>query len=306
MKPLLPQGARVAVIAPAGQFSAERLAAGCEQLRSWDLQPVEAPNLCARDLYCAGTASQRLADLDWALSDPSIDAVWAARGGFGCAHLLPELHPERWIAKPVVGFSDLTALLNPLWQAGWLERGGQLVHGPVVQTLAAGPPQGSTVPVLVDLESRALLQSVLSGAPQPLAGRWVGGPQPQGSGPVVGGNLAVLASLCGTPWQLKASGAIVLLEEVGEAPYRIDRMITQLIQSGALRGAVGVGVGDLLGAQAVDATGRLYDALELLIERLAPTGLPVVAALPFGHGPRNFAWPLGAPAQMTAEGLFWL
>ncbi len=305
MKPLLAPGARVAIVAPAGQFSAERLAAGCEQLRAWDLEPVEAPNLCARDLYCAGTASQRLADLDWALSDPQIDGVWAARGGFGCAHLLPELNPERWIAKPLLGFSDLTALLNPLHQARWLQRGGQLVHAPVVQTLAAGPAEGSSVPVLVDAESRSVLWSLLRGSAPALAGRWVGGPRPEHSAPVVGGNLAVLASLCGTPWQLQARGAIVLLEEIAEAPYRIDRMITQLLQAGALEGAVAIGVGDLLGSEACDASGRLYSGLELLVERLAPTGLPVVAELPFGHGPRNFAWPLGAQARLTPDGLIW-
>lgn len=306
MKSLLNSGSRVAIIAPAGQFSAERLAAGCEQLRAWDLEPVESPNLSARDLYCAGTPGQRLADLDWALSDPLIDAVWAARGGFGCAHLLPDIATARWIAKPLLGFSDLTALLNPLRQAGWLDRGGQLIHAPVVQTLAAGPAEGTAVPVLVDAESRSLLWSLLRGLPLPLPGRWVGGPRPGHAGPVVGGNLTVLASLCGTPWQLQARGAIVLLEEIAEAPYRIDRMITQLLQSGALDGALAIGLGDLLGSEAPDAAGRIYTGQDVLVERLASVGLPVVAGLPFGHGPRNFAWPVGAVARLGPEGLDWV
>lgn len=307
MTPMLTDGARVAILAPAGIYSPERLASGYEQLRAYGLSPVEAPNLCAKDRYCAGTAVQRLADLDWALSDPTIDAVWAARGGFGCAHLLPDLGLERWIAKPIIGFSDLTALLNPLHQAGWLQRGGQLIHGPVVQTLAAGPAEGSAAPVLVDQESRNVLQSLLLGEARLFPGQWIAGPRPNGlTGPVVGGNLAVLASLCGTPWQLQARGAIVLLEDVSEAPYRIDRLITQLLQSGALDGALAVGIGELVGCDATDASGLSYGSLPVLVERLAATGLPVVAELPFGHGPRNFAWPLGAVARMTADGLAWV
>lgn len=299
MKPLLAPGARVAIVAPAGQFSAERLVAGAEQLRQWGLEPSFSRHLFAQDLYFAGTAAQRLSDLQEALADPRIDAVWAARGGYGCAHLLPQLKLEACPPKLIIGFSDLTALLNPLRQAGWLRRGGALVHGPVVQTLAAGPEQGSDNPVLVDAESRKALQLLLNGRPQALQARQCAGPVAAVRGPLVGGNLSVLASLAGTPWQLKSRGAIVLLEEVGEAPYRIDRLITQLIQSGSLHGAKAIAVGQLIGSQALDSQGRSYSGGDLLLKRLEPLGIPVFMDLEFGHGARNLPWILGAQAKLA-------
>jgi muramoyltetrapeptide carboxypeptidase len=289
----------VAIVAPAGQFSAERLVAGTEQLRQWGLEPSFSRHLFAQDLYFAGTPAQRLSDLQEALADPHIDAVWAARGGYGCAHLLPQLKLEACPPKLIIGFSDLTALLNPLRQAGWLRRGGALVHGPVVQTLAAGPEQGSDNPVLVDAESRKAMQLLLNGQPQALRTRQCAGPVAAVRGPLVGGNLSVLASLAGTPWQLKSRGAIVLLEEVGEAPYRIDRLITQLIQSGSLRGAKAVAVGQLIASQAIDSQGRSYTGGDLLLKRLEPLGIPVFMDLEFGHGARNLPWLLGAQAKLA-------
>lgn len=299
MKPLLAPGARVAIVAPAGQFSAERLLAGSEQLRQWGLEPSFSRHLFAQDFYFAGTAAQRLSDLQEALEDPQIDAVWAARGGYGCAHLLPQLKLDTCQPKILIGFSDLTALLNPLRQAGWLRRGGALVHGPVVQTLAAGPEQGSDNPVLVDAESRKALQLLLNGQPQSLRARQCAGPVTAVRGPLVGGNLSVLASLAGTPWQLKSRGAIVLLEEVGEAPYRVDRLATQLIQSGSLRGAKAVAVGQLIASEAIDSQGRSYTGADLLIKCLEPLGIPVFADLEFGHGARNLPWRLGAQATLA-------
>lgn len=303
MRPLITAGARLAIIAPAGQFSAERLELGCEQLRQWGFEPRFSPHLFARDGYCAGTPEQRLADLRWALTDPAIDAVWAARGGFGCAHLLPHLAVDDWQPKPILGFSDLTALLNPLRQAGWLRRGGALIHGPVVQTLAPGPAEGSAAPVVVDAASRQALRDLLQGRPWRARLQQLAGPRAALRGRLVGGNLSVLASLAGTPWQLRSRGAVVVIEEVGEAPYRIDRLVTQLVQSGSLRGARAIAVGELLGAEAVDPQGQPYSGLELLVRRLEPLGLPVLAGLPVGHGARNFAWPVGAQAILNGEEL---
>ena len=303
----LPQGARVAVIAPAARFSTDRLLAGVEFLRGLGLEPVLAPQLFATDRYHAGTSAQRLADLVWAATDPHIDAIWLARGGFGCAHLLNDLPWEILNPRPLIGFSDATALLVALWQAGWTTTdNGHLVHGPVVQTLAPTVAQGRVAPVLVDNETRAAIRDLVAGSPVALPGRHLCGPPRQPpSGPVVGGNLTVLASLCGTPWQLQAKGCIVVLEDVGEAPYRLDRCLTQLLQAGSLTGAVGIALGQLIDAGASDADGIEYGALEVLRDCLSPLGIPVICDLPVGHGPRNLPWFFGRRGNLTDSGIQW-
>ncbi len=302
----LPADARVAVIAPAGRFAKDRLLAGCDTLRAWGYRPVFGPNLFAADRYHAGTPAERLDDFVWAATDPAIDAIWLARGGFGCAHLLPQLPWERLAARPLIGFSDATALHTALWQAGWTTaQGGALVHGPVVQTMAPAPPAGSTSPVLVDHETRAALREVLSGHAVPLPGRRLCGPPGRRDGPVVGGNLTVLASLCGTPWQLQGAGCIVVLEDVGEAPYRLDRLVTQLLQAGCLDGCAGLALGQFIDAQGTDADGLDYGPLDVLRDRLTPLGVPVLCDLPVGHGPRNLPWQVGRRGVLTDGGLLW-
>lgn len=306
MTALVAPGATVAVIAPAGRFVAERLDAGMATLQGWGYEIALGRHLRATDHYHAGTPEQRLADLQWALDDPGVHAVWLARGGFGCAQLLPGVRLSTKKAKPIIGFSDATALHTALLRKGWLAAGGALIHGPVVHTLAPCAQEGSADPVLVDAESRrALLHLLHHCEAAQHAGRLLVGPQTVVRGPVVGGNLSVLASLCGTRWQLQARGAIVLLEEVAEAPYRVDRMVTQLLQSGCLAGAVGIGLGDFTACAATDAGGLPYSAAEILAQRLAPLQIPVVTGLAFGHGPRNIAWPVGAMAELGPTGLCW-
>lgn len=307
MPPLLRSGARIAVVAPAGRFSRERLEKGAAVLHDWGYEVVYGPNLSAVDRYHAGTIDQRASDLAWACTDPTIDAVWLARGGFGCAHLLPVLPWEKLLARPLLGFSDATALHVALWLAGWttFDR-GLLVHGPVVQTLAPAPADGSPSPVLVDQVTRVALRDLLEGRPTALPGRTLCGPAAVVEGPVVGGNLTVLASLCGTRWQLRARGSIVILEDVGEAPYRLDRALTQLIQSGALAGAVGIALGQMLDGAGRDPEGVEYGPLEVLRDRLMPLRIPVLCDLPVGHGVRNLPWLFGRRGRMDGRGVVWL
>jgi muramoyltetrapeptide carboxypeptidase len=122
-------------------------------------------------------------------------------------------------------------------------------------------------------------------------------------GPVIGGNLAVLASLCGTSAQLRGRSAIVVLEELKEAPYRIDRLLSQLLASGGLDGVAGIALGDFLNCEPKDADWTLTDVLRDL---LLPLGVPVLTGLPVGHGARNFAFPYGALAEMDGEGVRFL
>lgn len=286
---MLKQGSRIAVVAPAGVFDPERLATGIDLVQGWGYELVRAPNLDARHRYTAGTVAERASDLVWALTAPDIDAVWFARGGFGTAHLLPFVPWQALDGRPVIGFSDATALLVNLGSRGHRAA----VHGPVLHALAE--PH-------LEAESRGALASLLAGqARGSLPGRPIAGPLIEIAGPLSGGNLAVLASLAGTPWAWSARGKIALLEDVGEAPYRLDRMLTQLLQSGALDGCLGIALGEFVDCRVPQGADWTLEGV--LADLLAPLGVPVVAGLPVGHGRRNHALVQEATVWLHGEGL---
>jgi muramoyltetrapeptide carboxypeptidase len=281
---LLSRGARVAVVAPAHPFDPERLRGGLDWLRDWGATPVEAPNLRARHRYTAGTVAERAADLQWALSHPDLDAVWFARGGSGTGRLLDALDWSRVVAqRPVFGFSDATALFCGLWRRGR----GRPVHAPVLHSIL-GPG---------DAESRDHLAATLAGRSAPLPARQLCGPVGPVEAPLLGGNLCVLASLCGTPWQLDARGALLLLEDIGEPPYKLDRLIWQLDRAGALDGLAGVALGEFTGCGPRDPDAG-WDLDALFTDLLGGRGVPVFTDLPVGHGARNHAFVWGRRVRL--------
>ena len=254
-------GARIGVFAPSHRFDALRLEAGLQVLRDAGHQPVLAPNVFATHRYLAGTDAERLSDLEWALNDPELDAAWMVRGGSGLGRLLPMLSRPR---RGAIGFSDGTALHVALFQR----------HG----------LQGWHAPVLHSLTSQGLKRPVST---------WDGEGSGRAAGRVVGGNLCVLTSLCGTPDQLQAQGCLLALEDIGEPAYKVDRMLNQLRLSGALQGVVGVLLGDF---------GELPELLDIVREHL---DLPFAFGLPFGHGALNLPWRYGQPAELVEGRLTW-
>jgi muramoyltetrapeptide carboxypeptidase len=285
---VLPPNATIAVVAPAGIPKLDGLEQGLALLRSWGYRPVVGPHLRERHLYNAGVAAARAADLGWALSAPEVDAVWLARGGYGCVHCLPSLPREGLDGRPVLGCSDATALFAALLT----RRVSALVHGPMLETIATN----------VDDATRARVRAMLAGAEvEPIPGEHFCGPEVEVEGPVVGGNLCVLACVAGTPWALSARGAILVLEDIGEAPYRIDRMIAQLAHSGALDGVLGIALGDFVACRPPE--GASYTLDDVLRDVLAPLGVPVIARLPLGHGSQNLAFRVGAHGAIRAGAL---
>lgn len=291
--PPLRPGDRVRVVAPASPFPPDDLRAGLDVLRSWGLVPVVRDDLFERRAYLAGTVQRRVDELQEAFADPDCRAVLAARGGYGVTTLLRHLDPAPLVAdpKPIVGCSDLTALLA--WASG---HGVAGLHGPMVAGLGRGD----------DAEGAAALRQTLFGAGAvehrpglPDAEAWCVAPG-HARGVLVGGSLSLLAALCGTPWQPKTRGAIVLLEDVGERPYRIDRLLTQCEDAGLFDGAAAVVLGDFTGCEEPGLTWR--DAVDRVFRRLP---LPVLAGLPFGHGRPNLPLPIGARAEVDA-GAGWL
>jgi muramoyltetrapeptide carboxypeptidase len=282
MSQILPEGARIAMVAPSGIHNPEQLYAGMEIATSlgYTLVPVHVDT--PRHRYLAATDSVRRTHLLHALRSPEFDAVWMTRGGFGLTRIIESL-PQDLPRRPVIGFSDGTALFARLHQSH------TCVHGPVIHSL----PNTTT-------EAREHLRNLLQGnSISPLMGRsWHPGSV---TAPLVGGNLAMLAALCGTPDQLNARGKILLIEEVGEAPYRIDRMLTQLHKAGCFNGVAGVAFGAFTDCRIPNT--HDYTIPQILIESTENLAIPVIGDLPIGHGPNNFAFIWGQDATIKKDTL---
>ena len=196
----------------------------------------------------------------------------------------------------MIGFSDATALLSAM-----ANRGLRAVHGPVLHGLTDFDLGSNPPPTPIDTESRSVLRRLLeTGVAPHLPGRPLCGPSGPVSGRVLGGNLTVLASLMGTPWALDTRGAVVLLEDVKEHPYRIERALCQLIDAGGLQGAVGIALGDFYHCRPDSADYTLGDVFK---EHLEPLGIPVIFGLPVGHSVHNYAWIHGAHGTLDADGI---
>lgn len=279
----------VAVIAPASPPATAGLDTGIEQLRAWGLQVREGRHLRTRFSHHAASITQRTDDLVWALTDPEIDIVWLARGGYGCMQCLPSLPAQLPVERTVIGFSDGTALFGALYQRGYQN----LVHGPMVEFLASETDE---------LSKQAILAVLAESRRPDLLGQHLCGPRHAVTAPLIGGNLSVLASTAGTPWTIRSEGAIVLLEDITELAYRMDRTITQLMNSGFFNGVKGIALGEFIRCPLPpEATFTLDD---MFSDLLAPLGVPVVKNLGVGHGTRNLAWKVGERVTLRDGGLY--
>ncbi|MCE0539748.1 LD-carboxypeptidase [Kineosporia rhizophila] len=282
-------GDRVAVVATSGPVSPEQLAGGCARLSSAGLKVVLGQHVLARDGLYAGSDEQRAADLTEAWCDDGVGAVLCARGGYGALRLLDHLDPAVFAAaqpKPLIGYSDVTVLHR------WLARHADVatLYGPMVagQALATdthGAEWGDhLIRTLMSPEQTVRLHS-------PAARVLVPG---QAVGPVIGGNLNLLAALLGSPEAGSARGCIVVLEDINKEPHRLDRLLTQLLRAGWFDAAAGVVVGEWVNC------GPDPDAI--LLERLGPLGVPILSGFDVGHGPRQLTVPLGPSAVLdTAD-----
>jgi len=283
-------GEPVAVVALSGPVDPERLKAGLEVIRGWGNPVLEAPNLDARAGYLAGTDQQRLEGLEWAL-DQGVRWILAARGGYGSTRLMNDL-PWSQLAESktrLVGFSDLTAVINPLVKIG----GAAQVHGPMVASGLDRPANADRLLQVLrgDLIGKTLFRFGASRIARSGAA----------SGVAMGGNLTLLAALAGTPHALDLTGAVLFLEEVREPLYSLDRLLTQLRASASLTGVKALISGGLHGCR--PAAERSERWRHLLIEAV-PEDVPVVTDLPFGHGAANMAFPIGVPVEVDTSRRF--
>lgn len=280
--PALRPGAHVRCIAPAGPFDGDLFARGVVRLGA-RYRVSHRDDIFARHRgFLAGDDARRLAELEEALRDPSVDAIVAGRGGYGVTRLLDRLDVElvRRSRKLLVGFSDLTAL-----HAAWARAGLRSVHGPMVAFL--GDADEATFGRWID--------AVEGGPMGPYPGQTV--VPGVAEGPLLGGNLSLLAALQGTRFMPDLDGAVLFLEDLNEAPFRVDRLLTTLRLGGSLRGVVAIAVGQLDDGRAEAPREALR---EVVVDRLGDLGVPVAFGLPAGHIADNRPLALGARVRLEA------
>lgn len=289
--PHLRPGDHIAVVATSGPIEPERLTAGCAILRSWGLRVTVAPHVLDTHPalgYLAGTDADRAADLQSAWLDPTVDAVICARGGYGVHRMVDLLD---WTAmraaapKPFIGFSDVSSLHEAFARhLGLVTFYGPLAAG--ASFISDGPTAEHLRRTLFDPAATTVLTSATAGPLVP--GR--------AHGVTAGGCVHVLAAERGTPAARPSyEGSILVLEDVNEHPYQLDRLLTQFRRSGALDGVAGIALGSWEGC------GRPERVREVMLDRLGGLGIPVLWELGFGHCPSTLTVPLGVPALLDAD-----
>ncbi|WP_329125301.1 S66 peptidase family protein [Streptomyces sp. NBC_01465] len=284
-------GARVAVVAPSGPLPEDRLQAGLDILRGWDLDPFVLDHVLDRHPqfpYLAGTDEARARDLQAAWCDPSVDAVFCARGGYGVQRMVDLLD---WTAmraagpKVFLGYSDITAL----HEAFAVRLGLATLHGPMVAAMSFLKDERTQESLRATLFEPESVQTLgLDTARTLVPG--------QARGITLGGCVSLLAADLGTPHaRPSARGGLLMIEDIGEEPYRLDRILTQLLRSGWLDGVAGIALGSW------EECGPYDDVRAVLLERLGTLGVPIVEEFGFGHCTTAETVPFGVPALLDAD-----
>jgi len=292
MRPYSPlaAGAHVALVAPAGPLSDNDLDRAVANCRTMGWEPVVGPYAEAREDYFAGPDELRLADFNNALHDDAVDAVWCLRGGYGAMRLLDRLEFDALKRRPkaVIGFSDITALHAAIG----LRAGLRGIHGPTAR--------GALTPFSEESLRAATSRKDQPAGHAPNATTLAAG---RARGRLIGGNLSLLAALHGTPFQPSYEGAILVLEDVNEAPYRIERMLLQLRLSGDLQKVAGIAFGQFTNPPEDKSLGGARSIDAVLAEAARWAGVPAIAGIPLGHVPDQWSLPLGAEAELDADAM---
>lgn len=287
LPPALQPGDRVAIAAPGSAFDRVAFTHGAEFIAALGYRATWRASITARAGYLAGDDTRRAAELNSWLRDPEVKAILFARGGYGTSRIVDRLDfaALRRRPKAIAGFSDLTVLLLAVTGRA----GIAAFHGPMVATAGKGEDGERDL---------ARLFALLTGKPGPRAHRGLRSLRPgRVRAALTGGNLSLLAHSVGTPFQVAARGRILFVEEIGEAPYRVDRMVRQLLLAGVFRGVAGLVLGQFPGLTPGDRRAVAGSFLEALGNR----AVPVVSGFPAGHDSPNRPLPFGVPAILDAD-----
>jgi muramoyltetrapeptide carboxypeptidase len=284
----LQRGARVALVAPSGPLKdATDLERAEANVRAFGWEPVVGEHVLEKRFYLAGSDEHRLADLNSAARDESIDAVWCLRGGYGATRLLDGIDYDAWARRPrpLIGYSDITALHAAIGQRANMVT----YHGPTARGELTELTRSSFADAMALQEGDSHV--IRSGEMRTLVAGTA-------TGRLVGGNLALVTAMLGTPYAWDLDGAILALEDVAEQTYRIDRMLTQIRQTGARLAGLVFGAFTEIPHDTI--TGERE--LDVVLAEFADAfGVPCVSGFPIGHTADHVTLPLGANATLDAD-----
>jgi len=287
----LQSGDTVALITPGSPITQEKLGKSLANLKALGLKAKYNPNILAKHGYLAGTDKQRLADIHSAFADQSVKAIWCIRGGYGCPRLLPKLDFKLIKKNPkiLIGYSDVTALLNAIYEKTKMVS----FHGPMTASDFTPFAVEHLKAVLMNARSNWVID------PTVLENEQYSIRSGTATGTLVGGNLSLLSALAGTPYDTCFKNKIVFIEEIGEKPYRIDRMLTQLRQGTDFKKAAAIILGVFESCEAKE-TDLSLSLKETLTDRLYDLGIPVYYGFPTGHISDQCTLPIGGKAHFDA------
>ena len=286
--PYLQEGDKVVIVSPSGKIDKSFIKGSSKQLESWGLKVILAKHVGSSSGRYAGTIKQRCADMQKALNDPEIKAIFCSRGGYGAVHLIDQLDFTQFVKAPkwVIGFSDITVFHNLLQQKGYAS-----LHGPMARHLTV-EPQG-------DISTQQLKEMLFGTLPSYSCPNHKLNQLGSTKGILRGGNLAVLYGLRGTPYDLPPDGTILFLEDIGERPYSIERMFYNLKLSGVLERLSGLIIGQFTEYEEDCSLGKkLYDAMADLLKEY---DYPICFNFPVGHVTHNLPLICGAEVTLTVE-----
>lgn len=286
----LKPGDTIGLVTPSSSIQADFLAEGCLELESLGFGVRFREDIHDRHRYLAGGVDRRVEEFAQMMNDPSLAAVFCARGGYGSAHLLPHLDFESMVSEPRIfcGASDITMLLGALEHAGMV-----VFHGPMVATSIRLGEEGYNRDVLKRLMIEGEAVSF------PTTGCEVLRPG-RAEGRLTGGCISLVVSLLGTPWEVSTRGSLMVLEDIGCRPYQVDRMLTQLRQAGKFEGVQGFVFGEML--ECFQHEEQDYTLQDVIVEVLGDLGVPILYNFPTGHSTQpNVPVPFGVPARLDLE-----
>ena len=290
----LKKGAKIAVISPAGAVEASQLEKGIEMIRKKGFEPVLGEHLYTKfsnGYNYAGTEKERIKDINWALNDKEISAVWASRGGYGCQHLVQHLNLKNFTKNPkwYIGYSDNTVILSYL-----LKKGFASIHGQTIKTSSFGVTEESYDLIFDVLKGKKLKYALKSHELNKLGNM---------EGELVGGNLALIYALLGTPYSFDFKDKILFIEDIGENFYALDRMIMSLELAGVFKKIKGLIIGGMTN-MGDEKDNKDYEesfdgfAYTLISERISKYKFPVVFGFPNGHIKDNRPLLIGGNAKV--------
>ncbi|ASK31235.1 LD-carboxypeptidase [Chryseobacterium sp. T16E-39] len=290
----LKKGDKIAVISPAGAVDASQLEEGIAMIKAKGFEPVLGEHLYTRfsnGYNYAGTEKERLNDINWALNDPDISAIWASRGGYGCQHLVQHLNLKKFTENPkwYIGYSDNTVIQSYL-----LKKGFASIHGQTIKTSSFGVTSAS-YDLLFDVLKGKSLHYTISKNQFNKEG--------EVDGELIGGNLALIYALLGTPYSFDFKDKVLFIEDIGENFYALDRMIMSLELAGVFKKIKGLIVGGMTN-MGDEKDNKSYEesfdgfAYQLISERISKYKFPTVFRFPNGHIKDNRPLIIGGNVKM--------